>query len=150
MDRIVITLALTAALAAGASLGLAFPNRTESPPSVSASAAFSLCHTGGGTNCVVDGDTAWIGGNKVRLAGIDAPETHPPRCPREAELGRQATLRLQALLNAGPFTMAAGDRDQDRYGRKLRTLLRGGRSLGDQLIAEGLARPYGSGRRSWC
>ena len=46
-------------------------------------ARFGLCHSGGGTNCVVDGDTLWIGGQNVRLADIDAPETHEPRCAAE-------------------------------------------------------------------
>src|SRR5687767_13991603 len=39
-------------------------------------ASFSLCHTGGGYNCVVDGDTIWLQGQTIRIAGIDAPETH--------------------------------------------------------------------------
>ena len=43
-----------------------------------------------------------------------------------------------------------GARDEDKYGRKLRTLERAGRSLGDILVAEGLARPWGGFRRSWC
>lgn len=111
---------------------------------------FGLCHTGGGTNCVVDGDTFWIGGKKVRIADIDAPETHPPRCAEEADLGERATLRLQALLNAGPVTLAAADRDTDRYGRLLRIVERDGRSLGDQLVSEGLARRWTGRRRPWC
>lgn len=111
---------------------------------------FGLCHTGGGMNCVVDGDTFWIDGEKVRVADIDAPETHPPRCQYEADLGERATLRLQQLLNAGPVTLAAADRDTDRYGRLLRIVERDGRSLGDQLVAEGLARPWTGHREPWC
>lgn len=114
------------------------------------SARFGLCHTGGGTNCVVDGDTFWVGGEKVRIADIDAPETHPPRCAEEARLGEAATLRLQALLNAGPVTLAVGDRDEDRYGRKLRVVERGGQSLGMTLVSEGLAREWEGARRPWC
>jgi endonuclease YncB( thermonuclease family) len=57
---------------------------------------------------------------------------------------------LQALLNAGPFTLVAATRDQDQYGRKLRTVSRGGRSLGDVLVAEGLARRWNGPRGSWC
>ena len=34
-------------------------------------------------------------------------------------------------------------RDEDRYGRKLRVVVRNGRSLGDQLVSEGLARTWG-------
>jgi endonuclease YncB( thermonuclease family) len=116
-----------------------------------ARAPFSLCHQGGGVNCVVDGDTVWLAGEKIRVADIDAPETHPARCPREAELGRAATLRLQALLNSGPVQLGTIKRDQDRYGRKLRLLLRDGQSLGMVLVREGLARPYQGGRRQpWC
>ncbi len=111
---------------------------------------FSICHTGGGTNCVVDGDTAWIGGVKIRIADIDAPETHPPRCDHEAELGDAATSRLAALMNLGPFEITMIDRDTDMYGRKLRILVRNGRSIGDQLVQEGFARAWEGHRRPWC
>lgn len=112
--------------------------------------SFGFCHAGGGTNCVVDGDTFWMHGEKVRVADIDAPETHPSRCPSEAKLGKAATQRLQALLNAGPIELAQADRDTDRYGRKLRIVARGGESLGDQLVREGLARPWTGRRQPWC
>ncbi len=111
---------------------------------------FSICGAGRRTNCVVDGDTFWFRGEKIRIADIDAPEVSPPRCQREAVLGEAATRRLQALLNAGPFTLVAGARDQDQYGRKLRNVSRGGRSIGDVLIVEGLARRWGGARQSWC
>lgn len=114
------------------------------------SASFTLCHTGGGANCIVDGDTFWFGREKYRIADIDTPETHPPRCAREAELGEEATQRLQVLMNAGPFTLEAADRDADRYGRKLRIVTRGGESIGDQLVAEGLAREWNGRREPWC
>lgn len=114
------------------------------------SSNFSICHTGGGVNCVVDGDTAWITGVKVRIADIDAPETHPPRCEEEARLGERATERLAELMNAGPFEVIVNGRAQDRYGRQLRVLMRDGRSLGQQLIDEGLARRWDGARRPWC
>jgi endonuclease YncB( thermonuclease family) len=58
---------------------------------------------------------------------------------------------MQALLNAGPFTLTRIKRDVDKYGRKLRLVQRDGRSLGDTLVREGLARRYGGGKRSpWC
>jgi endonuclease YncB( thermonuclease family) len=53
-------------------------------------------------------------------------------------------------VNAGPFTLQSIDRDEDRYGRKLRILTRGGESLGELLVDEGLARYFEGGRRSWC
>lgn len=130
---------------------------TQAPSSVggvvagdSLSARFAFCHSGGGTNCVVDGDTFWFGGTRYRIADIDTPETHGPRCADEAALGARATDRLQQLLNAGPFTLEEGDRDADRYGRKLRVVTRGGESIGGKLVDEGLARTWGRARRPWC
>lgn len=112
---------------------------------------FGKCHSGGGLNCVVDGDTFWIEGEKIRIADIDTPETHPSRCAEEARLGNAATDRLQALLNAGAFELEPIRRDTDRYGRKLRIVRRNGQSLGGILVSEGLARSYAGGHRdSWC
>jgi micrococcal nuclease len=111
---------------------------------------FGHCHIGGGTNCVVDGDTFWMDGQKIRIADIDTPETHPPRCPEEAALGEQATQRLRALLNEGPITLETTDRSTDQYGRALRIVKRNGQSLGAILVTEGLARPWEGYRRPWC
>ncbi len=111
---------------------------------------FGYCRYGGGTNCVVDGDTFYYGRDKVRIANIDAPETHPPRCAAEARLGDVATHRLRDLLNSGEITLSSIDRDEDIYGRKLRNVSVGGADVGATLIGAGLARDYAGGRRSWC
>jgi endonuclease YncB( thermonuclease family) len=111
---------------------------------------FGFCHIGGGTNCVVDGDTLWIQGQKVRVADIDAPETHDYRCPQEKALGDRATQRLIQLVNSGSVSLQPIDRDEDRYGRKLRIVSVNGTSIGDTLVSEGLARYYEGGRKPWC
>jgi endonuclease YncB( thermonuclease family) len=111
---------------------------------------FTLCGGGARIDCVVDGDTFWLHGQKIRLADINTPEVSAPQCAREAALGAQATGRLQALLNAGPFTLERVDRDRDRYGRLLRTVTRGGESLGLVLVREGLAEVWRGSRSSWC
>lgn len=68
-------------------------DRTSSPEGSEGGAAFfRLCYSGGGTNCVVDGDTFWFQGQKIRMADIDAPETHPSRCAHEADLGQRANI----------------------------------------------------------
>jgi micrococcal nuclease len=114
-------------------------------------ATFGLCAASRRQSCVIDGDTIRYGGVTIRLADIDAPETRSPSCAAEAALGREATERLLELMNEGPFEVVrSGLRDEDRYGRKLRTIERDGRSLGDVLVAEGLARPWDGARRSWC
>lgn len=115
------------------------------------SVAYSRCAGGIRVNCIVDGDTLWIGGVKIRIADIDTPEITEPRCAAEKALGDRATTRLLELVNAGPFQMRAwAGRDEDRYGRKLRVLVRDGRSIGDILVSEGLARSWTGKRQPWC
>lgn len=113
-------------------------------------AAFALCTQGPRTTCVVDGDTFWLNGEKVRIADINAPETQRANCPAEAARGEAAKRRLLNLLNAGPFDLSVQGRAQDRYGRLLRTVSRGGRSLGAVLVDEGLAEPWQGKRGDWC
>ena len=111
---------------------------------------FQLCVQASQQDCVVDGDTFRYRGETIRISDIDAPEIRDFRCASEAALGHRATERLLSLLNAGAFQLEASGRDRDRYGRKLRVVIRDGRSLGDTLIDEGLARRWGGARRSWC
>ena len=111
---------------------------------------FELCgevrHT-----CVVDGDTFWLNGDKIRIADIDTPEISQPKCGAEYELGMRATYRLLELLNAGRFELVPiPGRDKDPYGRLLRVVVRNGQSLGDQLVREGLARTWSGRREPWC
>lgn len=111
----------------------------------------ALCNDGPRYTCVVDGDTFWLEGTKIRIADIDTPEVSQPQCDYELALGNQATYRLIELLKAGPFELhTIGDRDEDGFGRKLRVVIRDGRSLGDQLVAEGLARTWTGRREPWC
>lgn len=115
-------------------------------------AAFPLCDGPRRFTCVVDGDTIWYRGAKIRIADIDTPEVARPRCEREAELGRKATERLQSLLNEAPFRFepAPDGREQDRFGRELKVVKRGETSIGTVMVREGLAQRWGSGRRGWC
>ena len=114
-------------------------------------ATYSKCADGHRYTCVVDGDTLWIEGHKIRVADIDAPEISEPKCSSELDLGNRATDRLIKLVNQGPFELQAWPgRDTDRYGRQLRLLVRGGRSLGDILVSEGLARIWTGRREQWC
>jgi endonuclease YncB( thermonuclease family) len=116
----------------------------------STSPRFELCGITRRT-CVVDGDTFWLEGQKIRIADIDTPEISEPKCDSEYQLGMKATYRLRDLLNEGPFEVRPiGNRDEDRFGRKLRVIVRHGLSLGDQLVSEGLARTWTGRREPWC
>ena len=116
--------------------------------------SFTLCDQSRGLTCVIDGDTFKLGGRRIRIIGIDAPETHPPRCADEAALGQAATVELQRLLNDGPFEMIGRvDEPRDRYGRELKALRRvtadgSYSSIAGQLRESGHARRYLGGFRS--
>lgn len=112
-----------------------------------AAAALALCPSGPRDNCVHDGDTFWIAGEKVRIADIDAPELKA-RCPRERDLALAARARLLDLLNASPFTLRRSG--VDRYGRTLAVVMSRGASVGGVLVREGLARQWDGARRPWC
>lgn len=129
--------------------GDALPNPLSFLPS-SASGSFSLCGVRRQT-CVVDGDTFWLRGVKYRIADIDTPEISSPQCAYELELGNRARDRLLVLLNAGPIELrATAPTDEDRFGRKLRSVYRDGQSLGAQMVSEGLARQWTGRREPWC
>lgn len=112
--------------------------------------SFGLCAGGPRKTCVVDGDTFWLDGTKIRIADINTPETGAPQCAEEATLGRKAADRLAELLSGASLDLRAADRDEDRYGRKLWIVEREGRSVGQMLIAEGLAHEWRGRRESWC
>lgn len=126
------------------------PGRQDMAETPTYSREFAVCGGGTRTTCVVDGDTFWLDGVKIRIADINTPEVSAPQCTAEAALGQRATMRLAALLNDGPFDIVRSGRDEDQYGRKLRIVEREGRSLGAQLVAEGLAHEWGGHRQSWC
>lgn len=128
-------------------LTLAAPVQAQSDPEA---AQFVSCSGSPRVTCVVDGDTIWYRGSKIRLADINAPEVSQPGCAQEAALGARATRRLTELLNAGPFSLLRDGRDVDRYGRLLRVITRRGASLGSALENEGLAEHWQGRRGNWC
>jgi len=98
---------------------------------------------------VIDGDTFGIGSERIRIAGMDAPETHPPRCTQEAQLGLAATAKLKELLGSGTVMMSGSG--HDKYGRELRQVSVNGVDVAQTMIAAGLASSYSGGKRqSWC
>ena len=97
---------------------------------------------------VIDGDTFDLNGTRIRVAGIDAPETHPSRCPREAVLGEAATQKLAELLRGRPLWVSGIK--VDRYGRNVAVVRVKGEDVADAMIGSGLARNYeGKKRQGW-
>lgn len=133
-------------------VGLSQVTNTARPVAAAApqepAARFGHCRTAVASDCVLDGDTLFIAGQRVEIAGIDAPEIHPARCKAEARRGIQAAVRLHELVNRGPVTLSGGGRGRD--GQVSRKVAVGGLDVGNVLVASGLARDYGDGPRSWC
>ena len=96
---------------------------------------------------VVDGDTVDVrlaaGEERVRLLGVDTPETVDPSRPPEC-FGAEASARTRELLPAGTVVVLERDVEaRDHYGRLLAFVFR--RSdrvmVNRALLAEGLATP---------
>lgn len=103
---------------------------------------FAFCGRSGLNNCVADGNTFWLKGVRMKLAGIEVPQTDQARCLEERQRGFTAKVRLRDMLNAGGFQVASAG--------GAATLSRSGVSFADQLMREGLARPAGARNQSWC
>ena len=112
--------------------------------------AIEKCGQSKRITCVVDGDTIWLEGEKIRLMGFDTPETTTNFCggERERQLGAKATKRLMELLSENSFSV---HRDgKDRYGRTLAVIRIGDTNVGNILVKEGLARDWPDGHEFWC
>lgn len=107
-----------------------------------------ICGSGPRISCVVDGDTIWLDGEKMRLERIDTPELFSPSCPSERVLAQQARDSLVSLLASKPWQVTRGD--PDRFGRTLVSLRNDDGWIGDQLVDQGLARPWNGARAAWC
>jgi micrococcal nuclease len=119
-------------------------------PTTSSGLVFGLCNQGGLTNCVASGDSFYLGGKTVRIAGIEAPQVYGAACPKEAAIGRKSAARLQVILNSGELEMTKVGQDLDRYGLMLRSVAVDGKDVGRTLVSASLARDIGDMTRSWC
>jgi endonuclease YncB( thermonuclease family) len=91
---------------------------------------------------VIDGDTIEVGSERVRLHGIDAPETHQTCTSdsREWACGREATFAL-AYEVGNHWVTCRGDQ-RDRYGRLIAVCYVGPHDLGERMVRQGWALAY--------
>ena len=91
---------------------------------------------------VIDGDTLVLDdGKKIRLIGVDTPETHLPDKPPE-RWGREATQFAQGFVNRanGRLQLQFDNERLDVYNRHLAYVWAGDKMLNEELLREGLAR----------
>lgn len=108
----------------------------------SLSAALAAPATVTGIPTVTDGDTLVIRGVKVRLFGIDAPESSQTcvRAGKAYGCGREAAFALADLVRSRTVTCVR--RDTDRYGRLVGVCTVGGTEINRWLVQRGWALPY--------
>jgi micrococcal nuclease len=99
---------------------------------------------------VVDGDTLEVeldgeaGTHKVRLLGINTPETVDPRRPVEC-FGKEASAKMKELAAGKRIRLLADPQadERDKYGRLLRNaFLEDGTDINAYMVREGYAYAY--------
>ncbi len=110
--------------------------RTD-PAAASRAGAFGQCYNA----------FAYIAGEKVDIAGMDAPRIQGAGCADERKLGIGAATRLAALLNSGRVTVAGDIGNPGKAPR--RKVEVDGQDVGEAMVSAGLARmPAASAK--WC
>jgi endonuclease YncB( thermonuclease family) len=95
-----------------------------------------------GTASVVDGDTIDVAGTRVRLWGIDAPES-AQMCERSGvgyACGQQASAHLRLLI--GDAGVSCQSRTKDRYGRTVAVCRAGTVDIGAAMVRDGWAMAF--------
>ncbi|SDS77237.1 thermonuclease family protein [Bradyrhizobium canariense] len=93
-----------------------------------------------GQASIIDGDTLEIHGTRIRLWGVDAPESSQLCRGEDSEqyrCGAQAANDLDAFIARRPVSCLPIS--LDRYGRTVATCSVGGADIGDWLVRNGLA-----------
>ena len=106
----------------------------------------------GRVDYVIDGDTFRLeSGERIRIAGIDTPETQKgqAKCHAEIVLGRSATAYARTLLDGRHVTIMRVGRS---YNRTVAKVTLAGRDVGSDLVASGVARwwPRRAAKPIWC
>ena len=92
---------------------------------------------------VVDGDTIALsepiaGADKIRLDGIDTPETRSAKCRKERNLGYEAKGFARALLEGRAVTVVHSGK-KGRYGRLIARIVIDGQDYSQIMLDKGYA-----------
>jgi endonuclease YncB( thermonuclease family) len=121
----------------------------DDPDAAAREERFAQCYNAEGSNCVLDGGTIYWAGDKVRIAGMDAPQILGAQCRLERERGIDAAVKLVALLNGGKVTV--GPEFRDESGREVHKVMVDGNDVAKTMISAGSARkPSETEAPNWC
>jgi endonuclease YncB( thermonuclease family) len=91
---------------------------------------------------------------KIRIAGVNTPESYRPVCPEEGVKAQAAKKFVAEFLSKTKYiTLVTGKTERDKYDRILGDLVADGKSLREELIKSGNARSYHGEKRDpqeWC
>lgn len=133
------------AACAGVVVGVAFdlldhdrrePDQAQTAPVVILRPASVTTTT---TVTVIDGDTLKLGNERIRLHGIDAPESQQ-RCTDGWQAGEAARRALAGLVSTGAPSCERVT--TDRYGRTVAVCRVNGKDIGGEMVRRGLAWAY--------
>ena len=119
----------------------------DDPAADARAAQFNQCYAAAGPNCVLDGGTIYVAGERVEIAGIEAPKIAEAGCDREHDRGVEAATEVAMLLNSGRVSIGAPFRDST--GRTVRKVEVNGRDVALKMIGQDVAHEANSGL-GWC
>jgi endonuclease YncB( thermonuclease family) len=132
-------LAACTGVAIGFALDLLDHGRSEPNQAQAASVVILRPASATTTATVIDGDTLKLGNERIRLHGIDAPESKQ-RCTDGWQAGEAARHALAGLVSAG--TPSCEKVTTDRYGRTVAVCRVNGKDIGGEMVKRGLAWAY--------
>jgi endonuclease YncB( thermonuclease family) len=119
------------------------PQSTQIPsPALRAQTPPAISKTTKGQASVIDGDTIEIHGARIRLFGIDAPESGQ-LCPAQGKTypcGKQAALVLADKIKG--HVVECRPKNQDQYGRPVAVCFAAGEDINGWMVAQGWALAY--------
>ncbi len=149
--------ALAMALLGGSAVALAVapqmpwaqpaPRTTANFGGVTINASFNPCGGDRRGNCVLSPREFSYGNEVYHLADVRTPDGQFPACAAEERLAGKAERTLIGILNGGAFESRPDPADSDP---RARILIRDGVSIGQIMIAKGVAQPWAPEPYNWC
>ena len=129
-------------------VGISFATILHSSASSKNAQRFGQCYNAGGPDCVMDGQSIYLGGQKLLIANMVAPKIQDAKCDEERTKGIDAAVHLADLLNSGKVTQGAAANGPD--GQMRTEVAVDGHDVGVEMVDAGLARDPSAASVDWC